>query len=386
MMHVKKNIYIWMIELMIFLIMLLNMFSFFVNTGLISKMVIVISLMLSCVGVLSVFIFQPIIRIKKKGIGVCILGFVAISSISSAFNYKGAYHIYNAIIVLTLFASVYFCLTSKLAKYVRKQQISSFFFGLEIILSIVYLIYRLDLDNGYFGEMNIIYFIILILPLVLMNENKNIVVFGTFLIAFLTVISFKRNAFFMIFSALIVYFILVLNNKNISRKKKVMWSICILFLGIIICYFYIHITKNEEITLIERMGSILEDGGSGRSLIYKSVINEIKKFTIFEWLLGRGYNGVFITTNLGTSAHNDFLEILFDYGIIALLLYSSLIIRICNITAKMFKKNYHLACISVVAIILFMFMSTFSHLIIYPTYILYFIVFWSVMQYENNAY
>lgn len=383
-MHVKGNIYIWIIELMIFFIMFFNMVSLFTANRLFGKLAIVTSLILPCAGVLIKSIHQSKIKIKKQGIGIYILCFVTISTMSSIINYKGEYPVYNAVIVLTLFASVYYCLTSKMTK--NKQQISNFFFGVEIILATIYLIYRFNAIDQYLFEMNTIYFIILLLPLILMNENKFVVLFGTLLIAFLTVISFKRTAFLMILVALVVYIILLLNKKSISLNKKVTWGIIILSLSLIVYYLYVPFATKSEITVFERLGSIAEDGGSGRNIIYSRVINEIKEFTIIEWLLGRGYNAVAITTKIGTSAHNDFLEIMFDYGIIALFVYCSLIIRICNITAKMFKKNYDLACIGVVAIILFMFMSSFSHLIIYPTYILYFIVFWSVLLYENYAY
>lgn len=169
-------------------------------------------------------------------------------------------------------------------------------------------------------------------------------------------------------------------------RRKLVLIMLTLFSALIVYNVYGYLSARVEINIFNRLETLSEDGGSGRDLIYKSVISKIKGFSLWECIIGHGYNGVFLTSDIGTSAHNDFLEIIYDYGFTGIAIYLAMILRIIGLTIKKFRTNTTMALAGMTCLVMFLFMSMFSHLLLYPTYFMYFIVFWSVMCHEDNAY
>ena len=79
-----------------------------------------------------------------------------------------------------------------------------------------------------------------------------------------------------------------------------------------------------------------------------------------------------------TSAHNDFLEIVYDYGIIGLILYVLFLGNMIKNLFKLYVNRSRYFSMALSATILYLVVSTSSHLIIYPTYIVFLLLFMSV--------
>lgn len=82
----------------------------------------------------------------------------------------------------------------------------------------------------------------------------------------------------------------------------------------------------------------------------------------------------------GPSAHNDFLEVLYDYGIIGFIMFIYLHVRVAKTTYKLHKHRSSYFIPYMVSFIIFVVMSIVSHLIIYPTYFCCLVAFWAYIE------
>lgn len=236
---------------------------------------------------------------------------------------------------------------------------------------------------------NLIFFIVCLIPFTALIENnkKRYLIYLT-IVAF-SVLSLKRTAMLVSFAAICVELFLNLDFKK-NRGRNIFFSVVFVLLG------YIAISQIESLlglSVLDRFQAIGEDGGSGRDEIYKEVWNHIKQQP-FEYLIfGRGHNGVradgFISLSYSfetLSAHTDFLEVIYDYGIIGTILYVSFIIQIMKIAMFWKSRNLVYYRAMIISIIVFILISATSHLILYATYFTYIVTFWAFMYTEKIKY
>ena len=128
--------------------------------------------------------------------------------------------------------------------------------------------------------------------------------------------------------------------------------------------------------LIGRFESISEDKGSGRGDLFLMVWELILKSDTLELIFGHGYNSV--VEVLEYSAHNDFLEVMYDQGIIGLglyvCIYISLIRTIKKIKEKTLRDSFRMS------IFLFFIVSLTSHLILFTSSIICLSTFWGMVD------
>lgn len=383
----KKRSNIVALPIIIFLILFMRLQSYYSQKTFYSKGAIILTALFSVGGIIYCLLLNNSkITLTRHGIGGYLFLFWLFSLYSTHINYNLSSDIYEVIASLTLYFGIYLLSSKLMSSGYDIQKLSNGFFAIEIIFSAMYIVYRfngLDISSG---AVNSVYFIITLLPLIMINHNVKVRWIGLILIILVTVISNKRTAFLMVLSAVLIYILLTLFLKNINMKKKLALIVLVLISALIVYYVYGYLSTKVEINIFNRLETLSEDGGSGRDIIYESVISKIKEFNFFECVIGHGYNGVFLTSGIETSAHNDFLEIIYDYGFTGLAIYVAMICKIISITIKKFRTNATMALAGTICLVMFLFMSTFSHLLLYPTYFMYFIVFWSVMCHEDNAY
>lgn len=381
----KIDIHVWEFAFFIFLNFFMRVQAYYGKTGY-QKITLVFTFTITVFGFFCYFIKNNF-TIKLKKIETYLLIFWLFTVFSTIYNFKnGTQNIIEVITNTSFYMAIFLLSNILMSKKFHLQVLSNMFFIIELIFASMFIIYKIAGVRISSGAVNSVYFIVLLLPLILLNNKKYIRNMGIAIIIICAIISNKRTAFLMVIVSLAVYVIMFLCSKKLSFRKKIAMVIAVIIICGVIVLLYDSNVGVINITLFDRLATIAEDGGSGRDIIYRYVIDRIKNFNVREWIIGNGYNGVFLESGLGTSAHNDFLEVLFDYGIVGLMLYVRFIVKIVLKTCHMFKKNYTVAAASFVGIMMFFFMSSFSHLIIYPTYIAYLLVIWSVVSNENNAY
>lgn len=220
------------------------------------------------------------------------------------------------------------------------------------------------------GSVNCVYYGLLLLPCIFMTK-KIIFKVGVVGLAMIgTLLSAKRTAFLILLVALAVPLLFELFGR---AKKKTLVTILIGIVVIILLYN--HISETYELTIFDRFETIEEDKGSGRFDIYEEVLSSFKNSRFVDRLLGHGFNAVSLRGASWTSAHNDFLEVLYDFGYVGVTVYMVFVIKLIVNAFRLYKYRSSMASTYTSALIMFLIMSLSSHLILYPTYIVFLLLF-----------
>ena len=222
------------------------------------------------------------------------------------------------------------------------------------------------------------------MPLILKLKARAIRYLGILFVLVATAVSLKRTAFIAVSFGLITYAI-IKHFLNIRAKRNSIISVIIIIaISAIAIYSYDVVSEKYHFDLQQRFQSLLIDGGSGRDAIYKGVIDLQLKSSVFDWVFGHGQGAVASKSPDELTAHDDFLEVLYDYGIIGLLLYVGIYIQLVRQLMRMLSNTSDLAAPFAASIMMFIVISLFSHLLIYLTYFYLLCLFWgiSIAEYE----
>jgi O-antigen ligase len=158
----------------------------------------------------------------------------------------------------------------------------------------------------------------------------------------------------------------------------------LIVLAIIYSTFVVIDSSNESL-LYTRFENIKNDQAGGRLSLYEEVIKLQSKATFTELFLGHGHNTVRLYTQGKLSAHNDFLEVLFDYGILVLILYITMTFSLWYKSYKFLKSKSSYAPSFIVSCSIFTLFSLSSHLMLYPTHFIFLTAFWgTILGFEHK--
>lgn len=219
-----------------------------------------------------------------------------------------------------------------------------------------------------------IYYTIGLFPFILLlGKSKKEKIVNFLLLFVITFLSGKRTGVLAVFCAMIVYMVI----ESWKNPKKRIGVILRVFLFAILCVLLmVFIDYRYNMGLMTRLLSIASDGGSGRIGIYGSILENYGQADLMHKLWG---HGLFMTESLtGFLAHNDFLEILFDYGIFALIFFVLFYYELIRIEFKMIKRNSICSGAMGASIVIGMYLSMFSFFCIFYTYTTALTAFWGV--------
>lgn len=225
------------------------------------------------------------------------------------------------------------------------------------------------------SQTNASYFILYLLPLVLCLDKKWIQ-YTAFLIAIIvTLSSAKRSGTIAVLLGLLIYSAVDLyrQKSNIHKRPNVLWIVAAIML---ISFFIFNPDFVQELTVVNRLKELEEDGGSGRTDIYRHTFSMICNSDVLSLLFGHGWDRVVRDSKLGLSAHNDFLEVMYDFGIIGIIMYLLFFYYLIKKTFLLIKKRSEYAASIAVSLVLFSLNSFSSHIIIYPGYMSIFAICW----------
>lgn len=222
---------------------------------------------------------------------------------------------------------------------------------------------------------NAVYYPVLGLPFVLARSGSWQRVVGVLAILIATGASNKRTALLATLVAVLLYVIFTRAERapQTSRPARPALIAGSFVIGSATSYWIALKYLNTDI--LARFANLDEDGGSGRGEIYSWVWDRIDAASLQQILAGRGANAV-ARDNAGTSAHNDFLEIAYDYGMIGLLLYLSLYVCIFSTLFHLARTRSKFTGPWAASIGIFITLSMLSHLVFIPTYVALLGVFW----------
>ena len=365
-----------------FIIMLLS-YSFSGNTiGVFASYLSIFSLLINCLTLLIdgfSLVGSRLLRIPL--LFFFILVFVTCFQIATNIT---SFQIVSITQVLGPISCLFVCSNALRKGYLRVDRVQNFFIATIVGFIILFFLYRFSSAySSYGGPLHASYYIAFLLPIILFHKNQRIAIL-ILAAAFLSaVLSYKRG----VLVALIV-FAAFYGLKILMDRPSHKFVLIIVYLLAVVGFGYVsdRYVSSEVSYMESRMGRILEDDGSGRIYIYTEVIREISSFSVQDWAFGRGVKATEDIMNLeGDSAHNDWLELLYDYGVIATLVWFFFIIRILLLSINRTVKRDIIGMALLGLLLIYLITSMVSHVFFYGySYIMFLFTALFIYQYENR--
>lgn len=221
------------------------------------------------------------------------------------------------------------------------------------------------------------YYTLFFLPFALLSEKKIIKWGGTVLVLYTLLLCMKRTGFIAFVAGIVIYILVEYRSAPKGSKKRAFVLLGGL-LALTAMYFFIMENTRGTFSVIDRLLSTGQTSNEGRKDVWPVVISMIRYSDIIALIFGHGFDTVIENSPLALSAHCDFLEVIYDYGVSGLLLYLTFYKRLWNGFIKMYRQGSELAAPMSFTFVTAFVVSLFSHLIIFPTYFLGFCLFWGL--------
>ncbi len=216
-----------------------------------------------------------------------------------------------------------------------------------------------------------VYFLLYLLPILACTKHKYLKYPTIAVIGFFVVMSAKRGSFVAFILGLAVYIIV---GSALANKMKFIHILLAVSLLVCLTLGITYLQEDESLFLFSRMEGVGVTSYGSRGDLYPVVIKMILSSDLFSMLIGHGYNSVILDSNTGFSAHNDFLEIWYDFGLLGLALYLALWYHIVKVGVSMVRnKSVYAAPYFMMLTILFV-TSMVSQIYLYNQYLLMFSV------------
>lgn len=223
------------------------------------------------------------------------------------------------IAALRSFLPIYtFFLFCKLG-YITENIIKAWFWIFLAQTLLIYMSYRIVLGLEEEDEMitnNRGYLFVYLFPFIYFFRKKPLIQYvlaAVFL--YFTIYSLKRGA--ILITCLASAYLFWHQMTNVSNSKKIGAILVFLFL-VYLGSGVVERMYENSIVFQHRFENTLEGGTSGRTVIAKNLLDIYTRSDMFHVLFGFGADG---TLQFGNYAHNDWLEILFDQGILGLVVF-----------------------------------------------------------------
>ena len=208
------------------------------------------------------------------------------------------------------------------------------------------------------------YYLLYTLPLLLLIKPRYIKAVTILIVIVVLFSSLKRSGILALAISLFFYIFISQYVRNKFNLTAFIGSlVAITLLGTVFVLFATNDLGNENI--LNRFENIDRDQGSGRLVVWEQTISMIEGQEGATLLFGNGYNAVMHDSTLQLSAHNDFLEVTYDFGIVGLLLYIAAFITLGLYIVKMIINRSPYAPPIAMLFIIYFIQSMISHVIIY---------------------
>lgn len=229
-------------------------------------------------------------------------------------------------------------------------------------------------------HLNIVYVPLLTFLLVLFTNNKYIKISIYVITLLLLLQSGKRAGLLALLFPIIFH---LYYQKTISKKKILITLFFVAMCFIAFSQYYVPEILQENRTLARFSDNGNSDISSGRIEIYIKTIQMYLNSSPLKMLIGHGFGAVEVDSPLKLSAHNDFLEILYDYGFIGFLMYVTVHLTLIKLLLKSYKRNIDGCIIFSFVYICFMILSLISQVYNYPYF---YLITLAIGYYESKFY
>ncbi len=271
------------------------------------------------------------------------------------------------LLVVTSFLSFYFL--RFLSLRVKPDLIVYSLTAIAILLVFQYsVMYSATLSFSTMIRNNAAYAIVVFSPYILCNKNKVVAIILAFIVLATVAFSAKRGGTLGVALSIMVYLIVLLKTKKMKKMKKMKNLIFAmsLFMVVLLSIYaaYEFLLNNGQ--FFDRMDNLENEADNGRLEIINNTISMFMNSDIAGQLFGHGFNATIRDSVYSFSAHNDYVEILYDFGIIGIILYIIFTIQLFKLGAKMIRQKHQYAPAFAGSFFLFLILSNVSHIFLYP--------------------
>ena len=219
----------------------------------------------------------------------------------------------------------------------HSEVLSISFFLISAILFVAMRSFRMQVGEQ--GALADIYYIVALLPLILVYFPKKFSIIPYIVALVCVAMTGKRGAFVAMIAIFIIYYFFPYYNSK-GKKTSVFFRVLILVFAFAVAYFVLmRFVGRYSLNIFDRIEQVETDGGSGRLIRWAKVLAIFQSDTnFFQLIFGHGCN--FTMKELGGHAHNDFLEFLLDYGLLAVGLYILFFLSLFREGFRMYKARF----------------------------------------------
>ena len=281
--------------------------------------------------------------------------------------------VYNVLMVPYSFLvfSVFFFFSEDSAKMYRIIELSFWVCFLINLFAIAR--YQLG-DYSHRPQASDIYYTLGLYPFILIGDKKRKTWIVSALVVIATFLSDKRTGIIALAVALAVFAFIktYVSGGDIGRKLRV---IIVVSISIVLAFYVCRYLDNRyKLGVFARIERLNADGGSGRRELYRLVWNNYRNSNIIQKIFG---HGVYATSSIcGILAHDDFLEVLYDFGLFAFIFFCAFYYSLISNLIKMIKCKSPYAPALAVSIFTGLSLSLFSYMLVYYTYSTVYVAFW----------
>lgn len=222
-----------------------------------------------------------------------------------------------------------------------------YYISLNTNLSLISLSYEESV-----ASFNTIYYVLLLLPFCLLINNKLLVLSAQILPMMAILESGKSTCIIAFFLSFLYYFYDII----VKSKKNIFFIIIA-----VVVIFSVGKSIVDPLELLQDLTDDFDSGGNGRTNIADKLLAIFFNGQEFLPLIfGYGTNGTLKAINIG--AHNDFLEVLFNYGFLGFGLYLIFWIRLISYISK-FNSEFKYKKVYIICLIVFFCCSIASKLL-----------------------
>ncbi|MEB8344828.1 O-antigen ligase family protein [Flavobacteriaceae bacterium KMM 6898] len=184
---------------------------------------------------------------------------------------------------------------------------------------------------------NVAYLFVLILPFLFLIRNRIIALTLLAVILYFVIQGAKRGALFAAGLGTMAFIYYIFKNIKFSSKIKRIRLYFTIFSGLLVVVYLGFKKLFENEFLLSRLDALSEGNTSNRTEIYATIFNFWYSTDNFmNFIFGFGFGSSLEITG-GYFAHNDWLELLSNFGVIGVLIYLFLIFS----TISYIRNNNH---------------------------------------------
>lgn len=213
-----------------------------------------------------------------------------------------------------------------------------------------------------FATNNMGYFVVMVMPMMFFWRKRPIIqYFGIAVLMAYVLLSVKRGAILIGLICLLMLIFYSIKNKG----NKISWSFILLAIFLVVGFNYVTYLISTNDFFAFRLERTMEGDDSTRSELYSSLYNAFfDNSNLLQLLFGYGADGTILLSQM--QAHNDWLEILVDMGLVGFLTFFVFWLRAYSTYKSILNKDLKFLFFIV---ILMLFVRTFFSMSINSMYI-----------------